>query len=290
MTAHGTQAATVSRSRARRGVRGALRSPLMWVGGLLLLAIVVCAVAAPLFALGWGPEEIDFGSVLSKPSAAHIMGTDRNGMDIWARILFGARVDLLIAIAAIAIAVVIGSSIGALSGYTGRWVDEIIMRITDIFQAFPSFVLALAVAAVLGPGVRNLVVVVALVNLPAYIRLMRSEVIATRERAFVEAAKCQGLGPFSVLFRQVVPNCLNPIMVIAPLNCGWAMLTVAGLSFLGLGIPVPNPEWGSMISTGAGDVVAGQWWTSVFPGLALFLTVLAFNLFGEALRDIMARK
>lgn len=262
----------------------------MWVGGLALLVIVIAAVAAPLFALGWGPEEIDFNATLSAPSSAHVMGTDRNGMDIWARILYGARVDLVVAIIAIGMAVLIGGVIGAASGYAGRWVDEVVMRITDIFQAFPSFVLALAVAAVLGPGVRNLVVVVALVNIPAYIRLMRAEVIATREHAFVEAAKCQGLSPLSVLFRQVVPNSLNPILVIAPLNCGWAMLTVAGLSFLGLGIPVPNPEWGSMISTGAGDVVAGEWWTSVFPGLALFVTVLAFNLFGEGLRDVMARK
>ena len=262
----------------------------MWVGGVALLAVVVLALGAPLFSTGWGPTEIDFNANLSAPSSAHIMGTDRNGMDIWARIVYGARVDLIVALVAVGLAVLIGGTIGAVAGYAGKWPDEIIMRITDIFQAFPSFVLALAVAAVLGPGVRNLVAVVALVNIPAYIRLMRSEVIATREHAFVEAAKCQGLGPLSVLFRQIVPNSLNPVLVIAPLNCGWAMLTVAGLSFLGLGIPVPNPEWGAMISTGAGDVVAGQWWTSVFPGLALFVTVLAFNLLGEGIRDAASRK
>jgi peptide/nickel transport system permease protein len=265
------------------------QSKLMLVGVIILVLVILMAVFAPLLS-PWGPEEIDFDNILAPPSSTHLMGTDRNGMDIWSRIAHGARIDITIALVAVSIAVLIGGTIGAITGFIGGWFDEITMRITDIFQAFPSFVLALAVAAVLGPGVRNLAIVVAIVNIPPYIRLMRSEVIAVRERSFVEAARCAGLGQGEILFRQVVPNCLNPILVIAPLNCGWAILTVAGLSFLGLGVPVPTAEWGAMISTGAGDVVAGRWWTSVFPGVALFLTVLSFNLTGEGLRDLFARK
>lgn len=276
-------------SSRRRTANRVLRSPLVWVGGGILLLVVFCALAAPLLT-SWEPTQIDFDAISAPPSGQHIMGTDRNGMDIWSRILFGARVDLVVALVSISLAVLIGGAIGSASGYMRGWGDEVIMRVTDIFQAFPSFVLALAVAAVLGPGVRNLIIVVALVNIPPYIRMMRAEVISVRERSFVEAAKCAGLSRFSILFREIVPNCLNPIFVIAPLNCGWAILTVAGLSFLGLGIPVPGAEWGSMISTGAGDVVAGQWWTSVFPGLALFFTVMGFNFLGEGLRDTLSKK
>ncbi len=182
-----------------------LRSPLVWVGGTILFLVLFGAIAAPLLTT-WEPTEIDFEAVSASPSAQHILGTDRNGMDIWARILFGARIDLLVAVVAISLAVLVGGAIGSVAGYLRGWGDEVIMRITDIFQAFPSFVLALAVAAVLGPGVRNLIIVVALVNIPAYVRMMRAEVISVRERAFVEAATCAGLGRFSILFRRDCPQ------------------------------------------------------------------------------------
>lgn len=283
------QAVTAGYRPTSRPVPRALRSPLAWVGAGILLLVVFGALAAPLLT-PWEPTQIDFDAISAPPSSQHILGTDRNGMDLWARILFGARVDLAVAVIAVTLAVVIGGAIGLTSGYIRGWGEELIMRITDVFQAFPSFVLALAVSAVLGPGVRNLIIVVALVNLPSYIRMLRAEVVSLRERSFVEAAKCAGLGRFSILFREIAPNSLNPILVIAPLNCGWAILTVAGLSFLGMGIPVPEAEWGSMISTGTGDVVAGQWWTSVFPGLILFLTVMGFNFLGEGLRDALSKK
>jgi peptide/nickel transport system permease protein len=155
------------------------------------------------------------------------------------------------------------------------------MRVMDIFQSFPAFVLALAVAAILGTGTGNLIFVIALVNAPGYVRLMRAEVRSTREHGYVEAARAAGQTSLDVLLRQVVPNSLRPILVVAPLNCGWAILTLAGLSFLGLGVQVPEPEWGAMIATGADDLVSGKWWTSVAPGLLLFVTVLAFNLLSE---------
>jgi peptide/nickel transport system permease protein len=258
---------------------------LAYVGAALLLAIVLMALAAPLLS-DWGPTEIDFEATDAAPGAAgHMLGTDLNGMDLWARILYAARLDLGVAVAAVATAVVVGGVLGAAIGYVGGWTDEIGMRVVDVIQSFPAFVLALAVATLLGRGTVNLIAVIALVNAPSYIRLMRSEVRSTREHGYVEAARCAGEGEWSILRRHVVPNSVRPLLVIAPLNCGWAILTLAGLSFLGLGVQIPEPEWGAMIAGGTEDIVSGRWWSSVVPGVALFVTVLAFNLFGEGLLD-----
>lgn len=257
--------------------------PLVVAGSAILVLVALLALLAPVVS-SWGPTEIDPLAVLVPPGTdGHWLGTDRNGMDIWSRLLYAARVDLGIAVAAVGIAVLVGGAIGAIVGYVGRWVDEVAMRIVDMFQAFPAFILALAVAALVGPGTLNLIAVLALVNAPGYVRLVRTEVRSTREYGYVEAARAAGAPWWSVLFRQVVPNSLRPVLVIAPLNCGWAILTLAGLSFLGLGVRIPNPEWGAMIAAGADDMVAGDWWTSVFPGLALFIAVLGFNLIGEGL-------
>jgi peptide/nickel transport system permease protein len=257
---------------------------MMITGGVLLGLIALGAVFAPLLS-GWGPEEIDPFATLAAPGGSHLLGTDLNGMDIWSRLLHAARLDLGIAVAAVALAVLLGSVLGVLAGYLGGWVDDVLMRIVDIFQAFPTFILALAVAALLGPGTVNLTVVIALVNAPAYARLVRAEVRTVRELPFVDASVTSGASTMGVLWRHVLPNSLTPVRVIAPLNCGWAMLTLAGLSFLSLGIPVPGAEWGAMISLGTGDVVAGRWWTSVPPGLFLLISVLGFSLLGEGLQE-----
>ncbi|MCH8111872.1 MAG: ABC transporter permease, partial [Proteobacteria bacterium] len=238
------------------------------------------AAFAPLLS-AWGPEDIDFSAFLVAPGPGHIMGTDGNGMDIWSRILYAARIDLGVALGAVALAVCVGSLIGGLVGYIGGWVDEIAMRITDIVQAFPAFILALTVSAMFGGGLFKLTLVIGFIFAPAYIRIMRGEIRALRERTFVEAAECSGNTRFQILVRHLFPNALTPLLVIAPLNCGWAMLTLAGLSFLGLGVPIPEAEWGAMISAGAADVVGGRWWTSIYPGMALFISVLSFNLIGE---------
>jgi peptide/nickel transport system permease protein len=274
-----------------RAWRQARAVPLLaYVGGALLLAIVLAALAAPLLS-DWGPEEIDFLATDASPgSPGHPLGTDLNGMDLWSRILYAARLDLWVAVAAVAIAVTVGGVVGAAIGYAGGWVDEVAMRVVDVFQSFPAFVLALAVATLLGQGTANLIAVIALVNTPSYVRLMRSEVRSTREHGFVEAARCAGESETSILLRHVVPNSVRPLLVIAPLNCGWAILTLAGLSFLGLGVPIPEAEWGAMISTGTEDLVSGRWWSSVVPGAALFLTVLAFNLLGEGLLEASTRE
>ncbi|WP_283133963.1 ABC transporter permease [Rhizohabitans arisaemae] len=259
-------------------------SSLIVVGSAILITVVLAALFAPLLS-SWGPEEIDPAASLAAPGGAHLLGTDLNGMDVWSRVLYAARLDLGVAVASVALAVVAGSLIGLVAGYRGGLLDDALMRVLDIFQAFPTFILALAVAALLGGGVANLIAVVALVNAPAYARLVRAEVRAIRDLPFVEAARTSGSSTWSVLWRHVLPNSLTPVRVIAPLNCGWAMLTLAGLSFLGLGIPTPEAEWGAMISLGAGDVVAGRWWTSVPPGLCLLICVLGFSLLGEGLQE-----
>jgi len=253
--------------------------------GAAILAVVALAVAfAPLLS-SWGPTEIDPAGTLAPPGGSHLFGTDVNGMDVWSRLLYAGRLDLGIAVCAVAAAVVLGSLLGVVAGYFGGWLDDVLMRLTDIFQAFPTFILALAVAALLGRGTVNLAVVIALVNAPAYARLVRAEVRTVRELPYVDAARTSGASTVGLLWRHVLPNSLTPVRVIAPLNCGWAMLTLAGLSFLGLGIPVPNAEWGAMISLGTGDVVAGRWWTSVPPGAALLVCVLGFSLLGEGLQE-----
>ncbi|MEV0626249.1 ABC transporter permease [Nonomuraea wenchangensis] len=253
--------------------------------GSALLGLVAFAVLVGPLLVRWGPEEIDPAASLAPPGGAHLLGTDVNGMDILSRVLHAGRLDLGVAIASVALAVVLGTALGLLAGYRGGRVDDVLMRVLDVFQAFPAFILALAVAALLGGGAGNLVLVVALVNAPAYARLVRAEVRTVRELPFVEASRTAGASGLGTLWRHVLPNSLTPVRVIAPLNCGWAMLTLAGLSFLGLGVTVPAAEWGAMISLGTGDVVAGRWWTSVPPGLFLLVSVLGFSLLGEGLQE-----
>lgn len=261
------------------------RPALVYVGGAILVGLIVLGLAAPLLSK-WGPTEIDFAATDVGPGqAGHLLGTDQNGMDLWSRTLHAIRLDLGVAFLSVGIAVVVGSPIGALIGSAGGWVDEVAMRIVDVAQAFPGFVLALAVATLLGTGVVNLIVVIALVNTPSYVRLMRGEVRSTREHGYVEAARCAGESEPSILFRHVIPNSVRPILVVAPLNCGWAILMLAGLSFLGLGVQIPEAEWGAMIANGAEDIVSGRWWSSVVPGVALFVAVLGFNLLGEGLLE-----
>jgi peptide/nickel transport system permease protein len=266
------------------GRDGRFAKGLLWVGSGILVVAALAAILAPLLS-SWGSTEIDPSGTLAGPGGAHLLGTDGNGMDVWSRVLHAARIDLGIAVCAVALAVVVGTFIGLISGYRGGWLDDVLMRIVDIFQAFPTFILALAVSALLGGGFGNLVITIALVNAPAYARLVRAEVRTLREMPYIEAAKTSGASTAGILWRHLLPNSLTPVRVIAPLNCGWAMLTLAGLSFLGLGVTVPTAEWGSMISLGTSDVVAGRWWTSVPPGLALLVCVLGFSLLGEGLQE-----
>jgi peptide/nickel transport system permease protein len=255
----------------------------------LLCVIVLLAAIAPLITQ-WGPTEIDFNYILSPPGTpGHLLGTDVNGMDILSRILFAARIDVGIALASVAIAATVGSAIGSIIGFAGGWVDDVAMRAVDVFQSFPAFIFALGVAVVVGTSIPSLITLLAIVNAPSYVRIMRAEVRAVKEHGWVEAARCSGLSNSSILFRQVVPNSWRPVLVIAPLNCGWVILLLAALSFVGLGIAVPNAEWGAMISAGTDQIATGQWWTSVVPGVVLFLTVLGFSLASEGAQSRRAR-
>lgn len=276
-----------NRLRRRRASSG-FATGLLVTGSALLLALIALAALAPLLT-DWGPTEIDPNATLAAPGGRHLLGTDSNGMDVWSRVLHSIPTDLGIAVVSVALAVLVGSAVGLVSGYVGGWWDEIVMRLVDILQAFPTFILALAVASMMGAGTVNLIVVLAVVNAPAYARLVRAEVRSVRELPYIEAARTSGGSAAIIMWRHVLPNSLTPVRVIAPLNCGWAMLSLAGLSFVGLGIPVPRPEWGAMISLGTGDVVAGRWWTSLPAGIALLISVLAFSLIGEGLQDRATR-
>ncbi|WP_205850023.1 ABC transporter permease [Nakamurella flava] len=257
---------------------------LLIAGSIMLGLVVLAGLIGPLLT-PWGPTEIDDGAVRRPPGGAHLLGTDLNGMDVLTRTLAAVRIDLGIAVISVAVAVVLGALIGALSGYAGGWFDAVVMRVLEIVQAFPTFILALAIAALVGPGSVNMAIVIAAVSTPAYARLVRSEVMVVRELPYLDAARTSGLSARRVLWRHVLPNSLTPVRTVAPLNIGWAVLILAGLSFLGLGVPVPQAEWGAMISQGTTDVIAGRLWTTLPPGIALVLCVLGCALIGEGLQE-----
>jgi peptide/nickel transport system permease protein len=282
------QALAAYRVRASVRQRAGYGRALIASGAGILAVVVVAWLLAPLIT-AWGATQVDPNATLAPPGGGHLLGTDINGMDVWSRTLHSVPVDLGVAVLAVAIAAAAGSLIGVASGFAGRWMDDTVMRVADIMQAFPTFILALAVAALVGQSTLNLVVVLAVVYTPAYARLARTEVRTIRELPYVDAARMSGIGTVAILRRHVLPNSLAPVRVLAPLNCGWAMLTLAGLSFVGLGVPVPQPEWGAMISLGSADIVQGLWWTSVPPGVALLLCVLAFSMIGEGLQDRSTR-
>jgi peptide/nickel transport system permease protein len=224
---------------------------------------------------------------LARPSPAHWFGTDQLGRDILSRVLVAARLDFLMSLAAVGMSFAVGSALGACAGFYGGWTDRIIGRVIDTIMAFPLFVLAMAVVAALGNSVLNIVLATAIVNLPFYARVARAEVSVMRDSGLVQAARLVGNGELSLLVRHLYPNALPALVVQASLNMGWTMLNAAGLSFIGLGVRPPAPEWGIMVSEGANFIVSGEWWIALFPGLALMGAVLCFNLLGDGLRDLL---
>ncbi len=252
-----------------------------------LLAVILIAVFAPLMTPypGQGLGEPNIVEKFQPPSLAHPMGTDSLGRDVWARIVYGARISLLIGFAVVGLGAVFGSTLGAAAGYFGGWTDEIIMRITDIFLAFPPLLLAITFTAVLGPSVRNTIIAIAITWWPWYTRIVRGQVISVRERDFVKAARGIGVDDITIIWRHIVPNIMGPVLVQATLDLGAAILTAAALSFLGLGTQPPTADWGVMVDEGRQHLLAGRWWLAVFPGLALFLTTLSLNLVGDGARD-----
>lgn len=251
-----------------------------WLGFLLVAGWTIIALLAPIIS-GRDPIAQDFAALLQEPSAAHPLGTDQLGRDILSRIVWGARATLPIGVSIVALALLIGIPIGAIAGYARGWVDEVLMRIADIFLAFPTIVLALAIAAALGPDLSSAIVAIAVVLWPRYARLVRGQVLATKEREFVLANRGLGSSPARILVRTVLPNVLPVVAFVAILDVGGATLAGATLSFLGLGIRPPSPEWGAMVSLGT--EYPGQWWMSAFPGLALVSFAIGINLYGEVL-------
>jgi peptide/nickel transport system permease protein len=252
----------------------------------LFSAFVLLAVAGP-WITPFDPLLSDTTRALQPPSRRHWFGTDQIGRDVLSRVLVATRLDLAIALSAVAISFGLGSLGGACAGFFGGWTDRIVTRVTDTIMAFPLFVLAMAIVAALGNTLANIVIATAIINLPFYARMARAEANVRREMGFVEAARLAGNGEMRVLALHVFPNCLPPMMVQASLNLGWAILNAAGLSFIGLGVRPPTPEWGIMVADGAAFIVSGEWWIALFPGLSLMLAVFCFNLLGDGLRDLI---
>jgi peptide/nickel transport system permease protein len=261
------------------------KSPLTLLGVLICVILCLTALFAPLLA-PYNPEEINPPERLLGPSRAHLCGTDVAGRDILSQILYGSRISVRIAVTVVSLAVIFGSLIGLFSGYLGGVADEIIMRVTDVMFSIPYLILAIAIAAALGPNLANTMLALAFVRWPVYARLARGQALLIREFAFIEAARGLGAGNLRIVFRHVLPNSLSPVIVQASLDFGHAIMSAAALSFIGLGAQPPTPEWGAMVSMGR-NYLRDAWWYPTFPGLAILITVLGFNLLGDGLRDLL---
>ncbi len=272
-----------------RGFLAFVSNPAALAGLFIVAVLILMAVFAPLLAGGLSPIEQNLASRLAPPSAGHWFGTDELGRDIYARTLYGARVTLTIVMLVSVVVAPVGLAVGTLAGYLGGWIDAVLMRITDIFLAFPRLVLALAFAAALGPGIENAVIAISLTAWPPYARIARSETVTIAKSDFILAVVMQGASTWRVLFKHIVPLCLSSVIVRLTLDMAGIILTAAGLGFLGLGAQPPSAEWGAMVSAGR-DVILDQWWVATIPGIAIFIVSLGFNLLGDGLRDVFDPK
>ena len=259
------------------------RNRMAMTGLALVLGLFVVSVFAPWLA-PYAPNQIDLKQVLMPPSPDHLLGTDTLGRDVLSRIIFGARISLLVGFVAVGLATLIGLFVGALAGYYGGWVDSALMRLVDLMLCFPTLFLILAVIALLGPSIWNIMVVIGLTGWMGVARLVRAEFLSLREREFVTAARALGAGDARLILRHLLPNALTPVMVSATLGVAGAILTESALSFLGLGVQPPTPSWGNILTAGK-DNIEIAWWLSVFPGLAILITVMSYNLLGEGIRE-----
>ena len=266
----------------QRSLRALLHNRMAMLGMGVVLFWAVVAIAAPLVS-PYDPLIQDVMRRLEAPSGEHLLGTDELGRDVFSRVIYGARLSLPVGVIVIGFSLLVGSLLGAVAAYVGGIPDLLIMRLADITLAFPSIVLALAIAAVLGPSLRNAVIAMIAVWWPEYARLMRGQVLAVKNNEYVTAARSVGVTTFSILFRHIIPNTVAPIIVKASLDVGTAILTIAALSFIGLGVVPPTPEWGSMISSGRYKFY--NWWLTAFPGLAMLTVVMGFNFLGDGVRD-----
>ena len=267
--------------------RRLLRDPRAMIGVAVVVLLIVAAAGAPLLGRH-DPLRIDLRNRLAGPSAEHWMGTDVQGRDVWARVIYGARVSIAVGFISQSIALVLGVALGLLAGYYGRWVDEVIMRLADVTLAFPTLLLLIAMVAALEPSLTVVLVTIGIVGWAGMARLVRGQVLVVRELEFVQAIRALGAGDLRILAAHVLPNVIAPVVIAATLGIAGAIMAEAALSFLGLGVPPPTPSWGAMIAD-ARDLaqLRAAPWTSVFPGLAIGASVLGFNLLGDALRDAL---
>ena len=282
-----------SRAQARlvqiaRAIRHAARNPSTLAGSIIVLALVLMAILAPLLATH-DPMAQDLSARLTPPSAAHWLGTDQLGRDLYSRLLYGAQPTLLIVVLVVSLSAPFGVAVGLLAGYFGGWIEVVLMRLTDIVMAFPRLILALALVAVLQPGLINAVIAIAITAWPPYARLARAETLALRHSEFVEAARGLGMPSGQIITGQILPLCLSSAAIRATLDMAGIILTAAGLGFLGLGAQPPMAEWGAMIAAGR-DHIFDAWWVAAVPGLAIVLVSLGFNLLGDGLRDVLDPK
>jgi peptide/nickel transport system permease protein len=261
------------------------RSPLTVMGLGIVVAVVLLMVLAPLLS-PYDPDRLSLAVRLAAPDRHHWFGTDEVGRDLLSRVIWGSRASVVAGIATVAISMTVGTLIGAFSGLAGGWVDGVIMRVMDVLLAFPSFILAMTLAAALGPSLINAIVPIAIVRTPFYVRLARGQTLALRDRGYVRAAVSFGGSPWYIVRRHILPNGMAPIVVQATLDIGLAILTVSALSFIGLGAQQPTAEWGAMVANGRAYFL-DQWWYPTFPGLAILVTAVGFNLFGDGLRELL---
>ena len=272
----------------RRAIYRFQSSKLSVVGLVIVLAMLLMAAVGPWFVPY--PEHVtgsvDLSSKFQPPSARHWFGTNEVGQDVFTLTVAGARISLFVGLLVVVLGTLIGTVLGAIAGYVGGWVDEVIMRVTDLFLTIPGLILAMAIAAALGPGIINAMIAISLAWWPGYCRLVRGEVLVRKEELYVTAARAVGANPMRIVFRHILPNIVSPLTVKMSLDMGFAILTAASLGFVGIGVKPPTPEWGALLST-ARSYMPDFWWTAIFPGLAIFLAVFGFNLLGDGLRDVL---
>ena len=266
-------------------MRTALRSPSLVVGGAIVAAIFAIAALAP-WLTAFEPEQMDMANRLAPPGGEHLLGTDNFGRDLWTRAAFGSRISIAIALISVGAAMLIGTAVGLVSGYLGGWADLVLMRIVDVFLGFPALILALAVVAVLGPGIVNVSIALIAVFWTEYARVVRATTLSEREREYVMAARAVGASKARILVREILPNTVGPVVVIATLGLGTAIVAESALSFLGFGVQPPAPTWGWTLAYGM-RFLRSDVWLSAVPGLAIMITVLGFNLLGDGLRDLL---
>jgi peptide/nickel transport system permease protein len=252
----------------------------------LFALIAIAALIGP-YIVPHDPLASDTAASLKPPSLAHWFGTDQLGRDIFSRVVVATRLDFIIALASVVLVFIAGGFAGIAAGFFGGWTDRIVGRISDTIMAFPLFVLAMGIVAALGNTVTNIVIATAIINFPLYVRVARAEANVRRDAGFVQAARLSGNGDFRILLGHILPNIMPIMMVQISLTMGYAILNAAGLSFIGLGVKPPTPEWGIMVAEGAANIISGEWWIALFPGAALMIAVFCFNLLGDGLRDLV---